>query len=178
MAAATLSSSVSIFYSSFLIQFFFLRSVYELDFDFYAIWIFGLLLEEFRYRLFVFYLEFLNCLIIVALIFSVFSSVCLPFSRQLSLSLAFPFKGRGPVWISLALFCLKFFWFLSFSFVVFVRFGVFFALTINFKFWYFNLQPDSFLICTFIPLLLLSLFRWPFGFFLIFKFFMLFFSPI
>ncbi len=39
MAAATLSSSVSIlvFYSSFLIQFFFLRSVYELDFDFYAI---------------------------------------------------------------------------------------------------------------------------------------------
>jgi hypothetical protein len=39
MAAATLSSSVSIlvFYSSFLIQFFFLRSVYELDFEFYAI---------------------------------------------------------------------------------------------------------------------------------------------
>jgi hypothetical protein len=39
MAAATLSSSVSIlvFYSSFLIQFFFLRSVSELDFDFYFI---------------------------------------------------------------------------------------------------------------------------------------------
>ncbi len=39
MAAATLSSSVSIlvFYSSFLIQFFFLRSVSELDLDFYAI---------------------------------------------------------------------------------------------------------------------------------------------
>ena len=39
MAAATLSSSVSIlvFYSSFLIQFFFLSSVSELDFDFYAI---------------------------------------------------------------------------------------------------------------------------------------------
>jgi hypothetical protein len=39
MAAATLSSSVSIlvFYSSFLIQFFFLRSVSGLDFDFCTI---------------------------------------------------------------------------------------------------------------------------------------------
>jgi hypothetical protein len=41
MAAATLSSSVSVFYfiffSRFLIQFFFLRSVSKLDFDFYAI---------------------------------------------------------------------------------------------------------------------------------------------
>ncbi len=39
MAAATLSSSVSVFvfFSSFLIQFFFLRSVPELDCEFYDI---------------------------------------------------------------------------------------------------------------------------------------------
>ncbi len=41
VAAATLSNSVSILilYISFLIRFFFLKSVSELDFDFYAIWI-------------------------------------------------------------------------------------------------------------------------------------------
>ena len=39
VAAATLSNSVSIlvFYISFLIRFFFLRSVSDLDFEFYAI---------------------------------------------------------------------------------------------------------------------------------------------
>jgi len=37
VAAATLSNSVSIFFISFLIRFFFLKSVSELNFEFYAI---------------------------------------------------------------------------------------------------------------------------------------------
>ena len=49
------------------------------------------LLEEFRYGIFVLHLEFLNSFIFVALISLFFSSVCLPFLRQLSLSLAFLF---------------------------------------------------------------------------------------